>query len=162
MGNRLRSSLLGHPAPSKWVRLRSSMVESLDRYPDGEPVGVSGLNCTMPNGTTAPGYVEPPAPPGTGLGALLSSVPMKGLTNWVRLSVAACASGAATRVMAAADAHRPAAGRIRPMGASAGGADAGQPATSGAATRTVRAYRKRGWISAAAPRQPAAGPSPPV
>src|SRR2546421_13069401 len=52
MGNRLRSSLLGHPAPSKWVRLRSSMVESLDRYPDGEPVGVSGLNCTMPNGTT--------------------------------------------------------------------------------------------------------------
>ena len=42
MGNRLRSSLLGHPAPSKWVRLRSSMVESLDRYPDGDPVGVSG------------------------------------------------------------------------------------------------------------------------
>ena len=54
-GNRLRSSLFGHPAPSKWVRLKSSTVLSLNRYPDGEPVGVSGLNCTIPNGTTAPG-----------------------------------------------------------------------------------------------------------
>src|SRR5690349_14953307 len=85
------SSLFGQPAPSKWVRLNSSIVRSRSRYPDGEPVGVSGLNCTMPNGTTAPGYVLPPAPPGTGLGELLSSVPMNGLTYWVRLSVAAAA-----------------------------------------------------------------------
>src|SRR6266508_353393 len=82
------SSLLGQPAPSKWVRLNSSIVRSLSRYPDGEPFGVSGLNCTPPNGTTAPGKVLPPAPPGTGLGAVLSSVPMNGLTYWVRLSAA--------------------------------------------------------------------------
>src|SRR6266508_4041469 len=88
------SSLLGQPAPSKWVRLNSSIVRSLSRYPDGEAFGVSGLNCTPPNGTTAPGKVLPPAPPGTGLGAVLSSVPMNGLTYWVRLS-AACAGGAA-------------------------------------------------------------------
>src|SRR5207237_8051558 len=56
------------------------------------------------------------APPGTGLGALLSSVPMNGLTNWVRFCVAACASGATATVMAAAVASRPAARRTRRMG----------------------------------------------
>ncbi len=50
---------------------------------------MSGLNCTMPKGSTGPGTVLPPAPPPTGLGELLSSDPMNGLTNWVRLSVAA-------------------------------------------------------------------------
>src|SRR5690349_17642403 len=85
----LRSSLFAQPAPSKWVRLKSSIVPSLERYPDGDAVGVSGLNCTMPNGTSAPGKVLPPAPPGTGLGALLSSVPMNGLTYCVGLATAA-------------------------------------------------------------------------
>src|SRR5213592_405814 len=94
------SSLFGQPAPSKWVTLNSSIVRSLSLYPEGEPFGVSGLNCTPPKGTTAPGYVLPPAPPGTGLSELLSSVPMKGLTYWVRLGVAALA-GVADRTASA-------------------------------------------------------------
>src|SRR6266508_4649363 len=83
------SSLFGQPAPLKWVRLYSSICVSEKRYPDGEAFGVSGLSWTMPKGSTGPGTVLPPAPPGTGLGELLSSVPMNGLTNWVKLSVAA-------------------------------------------------------------------------
>src|SRR4029450_5063709 len=88
-GRMSRSSLFGQPAPLKWVRLNSWICVSENRYPDGEAVGVSGPNCTIPNGGTGPGTVLPPAPPGTGLGELLSSVPMNGLTNWVRLRVAA-------------------------------------------------------------------------
>lgn len=48
------SSLLAHPAPLKWVTLNSSTVVSLWRYPDGDAGGVSGLNCTIPNGNTGP------------------------------------------------------------------------------------------------------------
>src|SRR5262249_60561881 len=103
----LMSSLLGQPAPLKWVRLYSWIWVSESRCPDGDALGVSGLNWTMPNGSTGPGTVLPPAPPGTGLGELLSSVPMKGLTNWVRFSVAAEAGPArATRIGASS---RPAA-----------------------------------------------------
>ena len=53
---------------------------SLGLNPDGDPVGVSGLHLIMPNGAAAPGKVLPPAPPGTGDGELLSSVPMNGST----------------------------------------------------------------------------------
>ncbi len=49
----------------------------------------------MSNGTTGPGYVLPPAPPPTGLGELLSSVPMNGLTYRVRFGVAAAAGSGA-------------------------------------------------------------------
>src|SRR5215470_13688143 len=91
------SSLLEQPAPLKWVRLNSWIWVSEKRYPDGDAVGVSGLHCTMPKGWTAPGTVLPPAPPGTGLGELLSSVPMNGLTCCVRGSTAAVAGdGSAT------------------------------------------------------------------
>src|SRR6185503_2510107 len=75
--------------------LNSSIVVSRLRYPDGEPLGVSGLSCTMPNGTIGPGNVLPPAPPGTGLGELLSSVPMNVLTNWVRFKTAAISTSGA-------------------------------------------------------------------
>src|SRR3954465_10356171 len=51
----------------------------------------------MPNGTVAPGKVLPPAPPPTGLGELLSSVPMNGLTYWVRLRAALAGPAWATR-----------------------------------------------------------------
>src|SRR5688572_27887744 len=92
MGRNPMSSLFGQPAPLKWVRLNSWIWVSEKRYPDGEAVGVSGLNCTIPNGATGPGTVLPPAPPGTGLGELLSSVPMNGLTCWVSGMMAAAAS----------------------------------------------------------------------
>ncbi|GAA3348048.1 hypothetical protein GCM10020358_65050 [Amorphoplanes nipponensis] len=59
-------------------------------------MGVSGLNCTIPNGTVAPGKVLPPAPPPTGLGELLSSVPMNGLTCGVRSGSAAAWAAAGT------------------------------------------------------------------
>src|SRR6185436_3765421 len=57
------------------------MALSLYRKPEGEPVGVSGLHWIIPKGAAAPGKVLPPAPPGTGNGELLSSVPMKGSTS---------------------------------------------------------------------------------
>src|SRR6185369_5987433 len=113
MGSRPRSSLLEQPAPLKWVRLNSWIWVSPNRYPDGDAVGVSGLNCTMPKGRTGPGTVLPPAPPGTGLGELLSSVPMNGLTYCVSGSTAACAGAdqvttrpAATSRLAAMDKTR--------------------------------------------------------
>src|SRR4029453_11446310 len=96
MGSRPRSSLLEQPAPLKWVRLNSWIWVSPNRYPDGDAVGVSGLNCTMPKGRTGPGTVLPPAPPGTGLGELLSSLPMNGLTCGVGLRSAAWAGAAVT------------------------------------------------------------------
>jgi hypothetical protein len=55
IGRMLISSVLGQPAPSKWVRLNSSIVVSRLRYPEGEAVGVSGLSWTMPNGSSGPG-----------------------------------------------------------------------------------------------------------
>src|SRR5262245_26842770 len=45
----------------------------------------------MPKGSTGPGAVLPPGPPGTGVGELLSSLPMNGLTYWVSGSTTACA-----------------------------------------------------------------------
>src|SRR6218665_1831049 len=42
----------------------------------------------MPKGTVAPGKVLPPAPPGTGKGESLSSVPMNGSTYFARLALA--------------------------------------------------------------------------
>src|SRR5258705_8322221 len=46
----------------------------------------------MPTGVTGPGTVLPPAPPPTGSGELLSSVPMNGLTYWVSGRTAAWAA----------------------------------------------------------------------
>src|SRR5204862_241170 len=48
--------IVGQPTPDRWVRLNPVMSWSSYRYPppDGRP-GVSGLHCTMPNGTLAPG-----------------------------------------------------------------------------------------------------------
>ena len=143
------SSLLGQPAPSKWVRLNSSIVVSRLRYPEGEAVGVSGPSWTMPNGRTAPGYVLPPAPPGTGLGELLSSVPISGLTNWVRLSAAA---GSAVSSAAPAPAAGPT--RSSPVTApppSGGIMQALEPRTN-AITALPRSTRTghllmRGWTS---------------
>ncbi len=120
MGSSPMSSLLGQPAPLKWVRLNSWIWVSLNRYPDGDAVGVSGLNCTMPKGSTGPGTVLPPAPPGTGLGELLSSEPMNGFTCCVSGSTTACAGvgeaamtppaiSRVAAVFAVRERHRPAA-----------------------------------------------------
>src|SRR4029453_15456004 len=113
MGSRPRSSLLEQPAPLKWVRLNSWIWVSPNRYPDGDAVGVSGLNCTMPKGRTGPGTVLPPAPPGTGLGELLSSVPMNGLTYWVSGRTAAFAGVGQTTTMPTATSRLAAMDAIR-------------------------------------------------
>ncbi len=44
-------------------------------------MSVSGLNWIMPNGASGPGIVLPPAPPGTGFGAVLGPVPISGWTD---------------------------------------------------------------------------------
>jgi hypothetical protein len=67
----------------------------------------------MPKGTVAPGKVLPPAPPPTGLGELLSSVPTNGLTYCVRFASAASAACGTDK---AAAVRRTAAARARIMG----------------------------------------------
>ncbi len=59
------------PGPAMWVRLKPVIEESLYSYPPpGGRDEVSGLHCTMPKGTSAPGK---------SLASL--DVPMKGFTR---------------------------------------------------------------------------------
>src|SRR3954469_25458583 len=88
----------------------------------------------MPNGTVAPGNVLPPAPPPTGLGELLSSVPMNGLTYWVRDRTAAWAGGAETRSAAATSG----------AGAQGAGGGTGPGGAAAQAARVRTGGRRRG------------------
>src|SRR2546430_2062534 len=100
-------NVLEEPQNPPPVVLPVTVEPLMEMVPLRSPVAIR-LVLMSSRAPVAPGCVLPPAPPPTGLGALLSAVPMKGLTNGVRFSVAACAAGAAIAA-APADASRPAA-----------------------------------------------------
>ena len=105
-GRNGRSPPVGQPTPDRWVRLNPVMSWSSYRYPPpAGRLGVSGLHCTMPNGTVAPGNASTSPTTGPPL-----PVPMKGLTRAAGSGTGAAAAGAAGRttrvpVMIAANAR---------------------------------------------------------
>ena len=99
-GRNGKSPPVGQPTPDRWVRLNPVISWSSYRYPppDGRP-GVSGLHCTMPNGTVAPGNASTSPTTGPPL-----PVPMKGLTRpaWSPASAVAAAGTATARAQVTA------------------------------------------------------------
>src|SRR5437868_7094295 len=91
-GRNGRSPPVAQPTPDRWVRLNPVMSWSSNQYPPpAGRRGVSGLHCTMPNGTVAPGNVSTSPTTGPPL-----PVPMKGLTQLAGSAASAtAATGAA-------------------------------------------------------------------